>query len=268
MTNNCPIDLDVKRLRADVANLYTGVASEPDGEFHFHRGPQYAAAFLGYDADELKTLPLECSRSFAGVGNPHLIGLIHAGETVVDVGCGAGMDLLLAARRVGPAAKAIGVDMTAQMLLQARSAAAAAGLDQIEILEGDASSLPLPDGSADVVISNGALNLVPEKEKVFSEIARILRPGGRFHLADIVLERALSDDIRSNVDLWTSCIAGALAEEELVTLLTAARLEEVKVIQHFDCYCATSKEKVATEFGVHGVNVFSRKPVRTKVNPE
>jgi SAM-dependent methyltransferase len=118
----------------------------------------YAAAFLGYDAAELEALPAECSRSFAGVGNPHLIGPIHAGETVVDVGCGAGMDLLLAARRVGRAGKAVGVDMTARMLVQARSAAAAASLDQIEILEGDATTLPLPDASADVVISNGVLN--------------------------------------------------------------------------------------------------------------
>jgi SAM-dependent methyltransferase len=266
MTNSCPIDLDVERLRAEIANLYTRVASEPDGEFHFHRGPEYAAAFLGYDMADLEALPSECSRSFAGVGNPHLIGRIHAGETVVDVGCGAGMDLLLAARRVGRAGKAVGVDMTARMLLQARSAAAAVGLDQIEIVEGDAASLPLPDASADVVISNGVLNLVPEKEKVFADIVRILRPGGRLHLADIVLDRALSEDIRSNVDLWTSCIAGALPEAELVTVLIGAGLEEAQVVQHFDCFSATSKEKVALEFGVHGVNVFARKPAMTKAN--
>lgn len=268
MANSCPIDLDVKRLRAEVAKLYTRVASEPNGEFHFHRGPKYAAAFLGYDAVELEALPSECSRSFAGIGNPHLIGPIQAGETVVDVGCGAGMDLLLAARRVGPDGKAVGIDMTVRMLVHARSAAAAVGLDQIEIVEGDAASLPLPDASADVVISNGVLNLVPEKEKAFAEIVRILRPGGRLHLADIVLDRVLSENIRGNVDLWTSCIAGALPEAELVTILTRAGLESAQVVQHFDCFSATSKEKVALEFGVHGVNVFARKPATTKVNSE
>jgi arsenite methyltransferase len=204
MASNCPTDLDVQRLRSEIANLYTKVATEPDGEFHFHRGPAYAAAFLGYDAAELDALPAECSRSFAGIGNPHLIGPIHAGETVVDIGCGAGMDLLLAARRVGSSGRAIGIDMTAEMRDLARSAAAAADLRHVEVMEGDAISLPLPDASADVIISNGVLNLVPEKEKAFREIARVLRPGGRLQFADIIVGAPLSEDVRRNIDLWTA----------------------------------------------------------------
>ena len=204
MATSCPIDLDVQHLRSEIADLYSKVASEPDGEFHFHRGPKYAAAFLGYDATELCALPAECSRSFAGIGNPHLIGPIHAGETVVDIGCGAGMDLLLAARRVGSNGKAIGIDMTPEMRDRARSAAAALGLQQVEVREGDATSLPLPDASIDVVISNGVLNLVPEKDQAFAEIVRVLRPGGRLQLADIVVQAPLSEDIRRNVDLWTA----------------------------------------------------------------
>src|SRR5213080_1857194 len=200
MASNCPTDLDVLRLRSEIANLYTKVATEPDGEFHFHRGPAYAAAFLGYDAAELDALPAECSRSFAGIGNPHLIGPIHAGETVVDIGCGAGMDLLLAARRVGSSGRAIGIDMTAEMRDLARSAAAAADLRHVEVMEGDAISLPLPDASADVIISNGVLNLVPEKDKAFREIARVLRAGGRLQFADIIVGAPHSEDVRRNID--------------------------------------------------------------------
>jgi arsenite methyltransferase len=204
MATSCPVDLDVARLRSEIASLYTRVASEPDGEFHFHRGPKYAAEFLGYDATELEALPAECSRSFAGIGNPHLVGPIQAGETVVDIGCGGGMDLLLAARRVGPNGKAVGIDMTPEMRDRACSAAAVLGLRHVEVLEGDATSLPLPDASVDVVISNGVLNLVPEKDKAFREIVRILRPGGRLQLADIVVHAPLSEDVRRNVDLWTA----------------------------------------------------------------
>ena len=204
MATSCPIDLDVRRLRSEIASLYTRVAIEPHAEFHFHRGPKYAAAVLGYDAAELDSLPAACSQSFAGIGNPHLIGPIHAGETVVDIGCGAGMDLLLAARRVGSDGKAIGVDMTPDMRDRARSAAATLALRQVEVMGGDATALPLADESADVVISNGVLNLVPEKDKALGEIFRILRPGGRLQLADIVVSAPLSEDIRRNIDLWTA----------------------------------------------------------------
>ena len=199
----CPVNIDTKTLRLEVSSIYGRVATEPGGNFHFHRGPQYAADFLGYDPTELALLPPDSTKSFAGVANPISVGPIDTGETVLDIGCGAGMDLLLAARRVGPRGIAIGVDMTAEMRQKARAAAAELGFEQVEVREGDATSLPVPDNSIDVVISNGVLNLVPEKEKAFAEIIRILRPGGRLHLADIVLDMELSEDIRSNIDLWT-----------------------------------------------------------------
>lgn len=199
----CPIDLDTAILRGEIANIYGRVATNPTGEFHFHRGPQYAAEFLGYNAEELATLPPDCTASFAGIGNPLAIGPIRTGETVVDIGCGAGMDLLLAARRVGPEGKAIGVDMTDGMIEQARRSAISSGLKHVEIRKGDATALPVSDGSVDVVISNGVLNLVPEKELGFAEIVRILKPGGRLHLADIALDYELSEDARRNIDLWT-----------------------------------------------------------------
>jgi arsenite methyltransferase len=199
----CPVDLNTSVLRSEISGIYGRVAAEPDGEFHFHRGLAYAAEFLGYDAGELAALPADCTASFAGVGNPLAIGPIHAGQTVLDIGCGAGMDLLLAAKRTGPDGHAIGVDMTDAMIERARKSVATSGLRQVEIRKGDATSLPIPDCSIDVVNSNGVLNLVPEKELCFREIVRVLKPGGRLHLADITLDVELPQDARRDIDLWT-----------------------------------------------------------------
>ena len=199
----CPVDLDTQVLRSEVSKVYSRVATDPDGDFHFHRGPAYAADFLGYDPAELAALPRECTASFAGIANPHIIAPIVRGETVLDIGCGAGTDLLLAARRVGPSGRAIGIDMTEAMRDRARASAAAAGLTNVEVHRADATVLPLPDSSVDVVISNGVLNLVPEKDKAFAEILRVLRPGGRLQLEDIVLDAELGEDVRRNIDLWT-----------------------------------------------------------------
>src|SRR5947199_7845722 len=142
--------------------MYSRVATSPNGEFHFHRGPHYAATMLGYDSTELAALTADVTSSFAGVGNPHAIGRIPAGATVVDIGCGAGTDLLLAARRAGPRGRAIGVDMTEGMRDRARRGAAACGLTQVDVREGEATALPVDAGTIDVVISNGVLNLVAE----------------------------------------------------------------------------------------------------------
>jgi len=199
----CPVDLDTEVLRSEISKVYSRVAADPNGDFHFHRGAEYAAQFLGYDPDELAALPAQCTASFAGIANPHAIAPILPAETVLDIGCGAGMDLLLAACRVGPGGRAIGMDMTEAMRDRARASAAAAGLTNVEVYRADATALPLPDASVDVVISNGVLNLVPEKERAFAEIKRVLRPGGRLQLADIVLDAALGEDVRRNIDLWT-----------------------------------------------------------------
>lgn len=199
----CPVDLDTQVLRSEVSRIYSRVATDPDGDFHFHRGPAYAANFLGYDPAELAALPAECTGSFAGIANPLSIAPILPGETVLDIGCGAGMDLLLAARRAGPGGRAIGIDMTDAMRERASNSAAAAGLTNVEVYQADATSIPLQDASVDVVISNGVLNLVPEKEKGFQEIRRVLRPGGRLQLGDIVLDVELAEDARRNIDLWT-----------------------------------------------------------------
>jgi arsenite methyltransferase len=199
----CPVDLDTARLRAEIQSIYSRVASAPDGEFHFHRGIDYAVAFLRYDRDALAALPELAVESFAGVGNPLRIETIAAGSTIVDIGCGAGTDLLLAAKAAGPAGRAIGIDMTQSMLRKAEAAAAAAGLTNVELRQGDALELPVESGSVDFVISNGVLNLAPDKHRAFSEVLRVLRPGGRFLYADIVVRSELPESIRSDIDLWS-----------------------------------------------------------------
>jgi len=199
----CPVDLDTLKLRAEIQYIYARVAVDPSGEFHFHRGPEYASKRLNYDAAELSKLPRTVTESFAGVGNPHAIAPLPAGAIVVDIGCGAGMDLLLAASHVGPRGRAIGVDMTEAMRHRARRGAAACGLPHVEVREGEATALPIKAESVDVVISNGVLNLVPEKRAAVAEIRRVLKPGGRVQIADIVLGVELSEDARQDIDLWT-----------------------------------------------------------------
>jgi len=194
---------DVTTLRAEVQTMYSRVATSPDGEFHFHRGPRFAATVLGYDAAELAALPTEVTASFAGIGNPHAIGPIPAGAIVIDIGCGAGTDLLLAARRVGATGVAIGVDMTEAMRRRATQGASASGLDNVDVRSGDATRLPVDDRSIDAVISNGVLNLVPEKVLAIAEIARVLKPGGRVQIADIIIGEVLPDSALRDIDLWT-----------------------------------------------------------------
>lgn len=199
----CPVDLDTLKLRAEIQSIYARVAADPSGEFHFHRGPEYAAQRLHYDAAELAKLPGTVTESFAGVGNPHQIAPLPTGATVVDIGSGAGTDLLLAALHVGPSGRAIGVDMTEAMRDRARRGAAVCGLTQVDVRQGEATALPVETESVDIVISNGVLNLVADKREAIVEIRRVLKPSGRVQIADIVLGVELPEDARKDIDLWT-----------------------------------------------------------------
>ena len=203
MATTCPIGLDTIKLRQEIQSIYTRVAADPAGAYHFHRGPVYAAEFLGYDAAALAAIPSSSSDSFAGVANPHRIAPLRPGATVVDIGCGAGMDLLLAAYAVGPTGRAIGVDMTEAMTERARSGAAALGFDHVDVRVGDALDLPIDSASIDAVLSNGVLNLTPDKVAAYGEVFRILKPGGEFLYGDIVLGAELDESARKDIDLWT-----------------------------------------------------------------
>ena len=261
MAATCPATLDVRKLRSAVQSMYEDVAAHPLGDFHFHRGIDYAVEALRYDRAELETLPDATTSRFAGVANPHRIGEIAPGETVVDIGSGAGMDLLLAARRTGPAGHAIGIDMTAAMRSVAMHSALVAGLeDVIELCGAVAEALPLPDGSVDCVISNGVINLVPDKEAVFREIARVLRPGGRLYLGDVVIAMKLHAHEREDMALWAGCVAGALVESELLELARLAGLAGGRIVERFDCYRDTPVERnLSPKLDVHGINFYAEK---------
>jgi SAM-dependent methyltransferase len=195
-----PVDVDV--LRAEIRRTYTDVSTEPDQEFIFPTGRAWAQA-LGYPEPELARVPDATVESFAGVANHWLLGRIDPGSVVLDLGCGAGTDLLIAAQMTGPAGRAIGVDMTTAMLERARASAEAMGLQSVELHEALIESLPVEDASVDVVISNGVIDLLPDKDVVLDEIDRVLRPGGRLQLADVVIHHEVSEDARQRIDLWT-----------------------------------------------------------------
>jgi SAM-dependent methyltransferase len=193
--------LDVDRLRRAIQEEYALVAAEPDRGFHFHTGRRLAG-ILAYDDEWLIGIPEATIASFAGTGNPFSLGRLEAGEKVVDVGCGAGIDSLIATKMVGPTGRVIGVDMTLEMIAKARAGAEQAGACNVEFRQGLAESLPLEDGWADVVISNGVMNLFPDKFAGLREIARVLKSGGRLQVGDILVEKAVSDKGKRDVDLW------------------------------------------------------------------
>lgn len=269
MALKAPENFNGKYLREQVHAEYDRVARDPYGDYHFHRGPEYASSYLQYDADELAKLPEESSARFAGVGNPIRIGEktpevtpIRPGDTVLDHACGGGMDLLLAARRVGPTGKAIGVDMTEAMRECAIKGAKIAGLaDIVDVRDGLYEHLPVDDESVDVVISNGVVNLSPDKRQVFNEIYRVLKPGGQLFLADVIVQRELTEEARSDPDIWAACIGGALVEGELSEIAAITGLQDGRIVERFNCFMGTSAEQhVSKDLFVHGVNFYARKP--------
>lgn len=200
MTVDTPVDAD--ELRDQVRAKYREVAMEPSATFHFHTGRPLAAR-LGYETAVVDALPDRAVESFAGVGNPFSLRRLETGERVVDIGSGAGFDSFIAADQVGPTGSVIGVDMTAEMLEKSRATAATLGYDHVEFRAGLAETIPLADGVADVVISNGVINLCADKRAVFDEIRRVLRPGGWLQFADIANGRPVPPEALRDIDLWT-----------------------------------------------------------------
>ena len=194
--------VDRDELRSRISDKYRDVAVDPEMGFHFHNG-RPLTRLLAYPDSQIETLPWGTVESFAGTGNPFIFGELNPGETVVDVGCGAGFDTLLAARQVGSDGHVIGVDMTAEMQKKAAAGAQAMGLSNVTVRQGFAESLPVEDASADVVISNGVVNLCPDKPAVFAEIARVLKPGGRIQIGDILVHSEVPQDAKDDIELWS-----------------------------------------------------------------
>lgn len=189
-------------LRAAIKKEYSNVAIDPSKGYHFHTGCE-AANRIGYDKDLYTAIPEENVASFAGTGNPFSLGRLNPGDTVVDVGSGAGFDALIAAQLVGPKGKVVGIDMTREMLSKASNGATAMGVDNVTFREGYADALPLDDNFADVIISNGVLNLTQDKHKTLKEWSRVLKPGGRVYIGDIMISKKMPQEALNDVSLWT-----------------------------------------------------------------
>lgn len=250
--------VDLEALRASIRAEYAAVASEPDRGFHFHTGYRLAA-ILGYPQELIESLPPGAVVSMAGTGDPFALGDIRPGERVVDCGSGAGADALIAARLVAPGGEVIGVDMTPEMVAAARHNAEAAGIGNVDFREGLLEALPVETGWADVVISNGVLNLVPDKATALAEMHRVLVPGGRLLMADIVLERAVSASSKQDVSLWTGCIAGGLLADELVALVAAAGFVDVELVRGGEVFAGAPQQSSAADFGTRGAGIRARR---------
>jgi len=197
-----PAAVDAEALRCQISDKYTEVAKTPEKGFHFHTGKPLAL-MLAYPEEVVDSLPAGTVESFAGMGNPFSMGALRRGETALDIGCGAGFDSLIAARQVGETGRVVSIDMTPAMLNKAAAGARGAGIANIEFREGLAESLPVPDQSVDVVISNGVINLCPDKMAVMQEVHRVLKPGGRIQIGDIVVHKEVPQDAKDDIDLWS-----------------------------------------------------------------
>ncbi len=252
-----------RRIFAAVQEMYTEVAQEPQKEFHFPTGRR-ACEFAGYKTEDLDSLPSGPLESFAGTGCPFLANVIQPGHTVLDIGCGSGTDTLLAAQFVGNSGKVIGIDMTEPMRRKAEQNRQNAHADNVTILEGNAEELPAQDSSVDVVTSNGVLNLVPDKRKAFSELYRVLKPGGKIQIADIVLKQDISAEARQNPSLWAECVVGAIPESFYITMLRAAGFQNIQVIHRLDYFSASpnrTTRQVARQYGATSIVLTGEKPV-------
>ncbi|NQU59482.1 MAG: methyltransferase domain-containing protein [Rhodospirillales bacterium] len=247
---------------AAVKVMYTDVARNPDKEFHFPTG-RAACMFVGYPAALLDNISATAIESFAGVGYPHAAEVIAPGHVVLDIGSGSGTDSLIAGLAVGAEGHVHGLDMTPAMLKKLQDNIDDAGVHNVTPLPGDAENIPLPDNSVDVVTSNGVLNLVPDKAKCFGEIFRVLKPGGRVQLADIVVDKAISEQCRSDPELWAECVVGASLKDQYIELFAEAGFADITEIRSFDYFSGSNSEKtrkIAGGFDAHTIELVMTKP--------
>jgi arsenite methyltransferase len=248
--------VDTQQLEAKVKDMYRHVAEEPSGAFHFELGAPVALR-VGYAADRLEAVPQGAVESFAGVGFFFDLADLREGETVVDLGSGSGMDVFYAAGFVGLSGQVVGVDFTSEQLDKARRLASDAGLAQVEFRESRIEALPLADASVDCVISNGVINLCPDKKSVFAEAARVLRPGGRLAIADIISEKPLTDAIVCNADLWASCIGGAAQQEVYLQAIESAGFTIARNRANAYEFVSDQARNASEQYGVKSISLLA-----------
>lgn len=256
MSATAPIDQD--ELLRQVKQMYRAVAETPHEEFHFETGRKLLER-LGYDVAALDAVPVGAVESFAGVGHFFDLVALQPGESVVDLGSGSGTDAFVAALGVGRDGEVLGIDMTEAQLAKATRLAAEAGFGQVRFQEARIEELPLADASVDAVISNGVINLAPDKQQVFTEAARVLRPGGRLALSDIVTEEQLTEEIVANVDLWASCIGGAPQQDTYLAAIEAAGLTVQTVTDNPYEFISDQARGASRTYGVKSVSVLATK---------
>ena len=250
--------VDAADLEAKVKAMYRAVAEDPGGSYHFELGRDLAER-LGYPPELLDRIPTGAVESFAGVGYFFDLAALKQGEQVLDLGSGSGMDVFFAALQVGEKGRVVGIDMTAEQLSKAERLRAEADWEQVTFTEGHIEGLPFPDGSFDVVISNGVINLAPDKVRVFAEAARVLRPGGRLAIADIIAEVELTPQIVADTDLWASCIGGAAQQDAYQKAIEVGelRLELMKKNQYR--FLSQQALNASGRYGVKSVSILARK---------
>jgi arsenite methyltransferase len=250
--------VNTEELEAKVQDMYRHVAQRPQDRFHFELGAPVALR-AGYDADRLAHVPPGAVESFAGVGYFFDLADLRPGETVVDLGSGSGMDAFYAAGLVGPSGHVYGVDFTQEQLDKARRIASEAGLAHVEFREGRIEALPLDDASVDCVISNGVINLCPDKKAVFAEAARVLKPGGRLAIADIISEQQLTDAIVCDADLWASCIGGAAQQEIYLQAIESAGFTIAEHRVNLYEFISDQARNASAKYGVKSISLLATK---------
>mgnify|MGYP006283332223 CR=1 FL=1 len=253
-----------EQIFAAVQDMYTAVARNPEGHFHFPVG-RPAARAVGYPEQQLALLPEDQWAAFAGVGHPFSAGTIARGDAVLDIGAGAGNDALLAGAMAGPEGRVVALDLTAAMTRRLRAAATRTGADNVDVVQGSAERLPLASESIDVVTSNGALNLVPDKRRAVREMFRVLRPGGRLQIADIVIDRPVTVDCHTDPRLWVECVVGATVDEDFVHMFRDAGFEDVEVTRTLDYFAlspSAQTREIASTFGARSIEVSMRRAER------
>jgi arsenite methyltransferase len=260
MTAATTVAFDPKELEAKVKAMYRDVASNPGGEFHFEMGRALAER-LGYPPADLDRIPVEAIESFAGVGHYFHLADLKPGETVVDLGSGSGMDTFIAALKVGTGGKVVGVDMTDEQLAKSERLRSRDGFDNVTYMKGYIEKVGLPAAMADAVISNGVVNLATDKEAVFREAARMLRPGGRLALSDIVTEAQLPESIVCNSTLWAACIGGAAQQGDYRAKIESVGLRIVKLEDNPAYkFISDNAQGASRKFGVKSISLLAVKP--------